>query len=273
MSLFDYRLRLVLASRFLRIGDVRNNFSDVNHDFLVQTKEIIPGLLSPDNLVVKTIGGEPFTCEMLYKHIRGIAKCLSSKTFPEPSTMLDTAAEAGWLRAEKRAFDDYIIRINTVIEWKGNFLSEKNLQNEHEAIKKRILLETAEKQLLHKKKFLEPTLKYISEGIERRYDDVKKMNQLRAAAYCRKLEEDIEATYRQKITETCNTAVKFADTRHIEHEHNLMKNQLVEDVKRRAVLQDTEYLNPLVEKICKVSTNVFQIRVLKGVSGRLEAHG
>lgn len=61
MSLFDYRLRLVLASRFLRIGDVRNNFSDVNHDFLVQTKEIIPGLLSPDNLVVKTIGGEPFT--------------------------------------------------------------------------------------------------------------------------------------------------------------------------------------------------------------------
>lgn len=227
----------------------RGRLEDVNHDFLVRAKEIIPGLLSPDNLVVKTIGGEPFTCEMLFKHIRTIVKCLSSKNFPEPSAMLDTAAEAGWLKAEKMALDDYIIRINTVIKWKGDFLPASHLQNEHEEIKKRILLETEEKPLLNKKKFLEPMLKSISEGIDTRYADVKHMNQLRASTYCRKAEEDIEATYRQKISETCNTTVKFTATRRIEHEHNLMKSQLLEDVKKRQVLQDSEYLDPLVEKI------------------------
>ena len=72
---------------------------DIDDEFKAQLLDHVPGLLAPENLVVKEINGSRVTCGELLEYFKSYMKMYQGDSLPEPKSMLLATAEANNLAA------------------------------------------------------------------------------------------------------------------------------------------------------------------------------
>ncbi|CAG0885791.1 unnamed protein product [Darwinula stevensoni] len=73
-------------------GDPRfsGSLSDIQKDFKDQLRQLVPQLLSPENLVLKTIAGKPITCKELFEYFRCYVGVYNNREkIPEPKSIFE----------------------------------------------------------------------------------------------------------------------------------------------------------------------------------------
>ncbi|CAG0884147.1 unnamed protein product [Darwinula stevensoni] len=74
--------------------DFNGSLSDVNEDFKVQLQHLVPRLLSPENLVVKTIAGKPITCKELLEYFKTYVGVYNNRAeIPEPKSIFEVTTK------------------------------------------------------------------------------------------------------------------------------------------------------------------------------------
>lgn len=63
-------------------------FLDINSDFQRHLRTLIPRLLDSNNIVVKSINGQPLTCRELIVYFKAYIDIFRGEELPEPKSML-----------------------------------------------------------------------------------------------------------------------------------------------------------------------------------------
>ncbi|XP_039248263.2 atlastin-2-like [Styela clava] len=113
----------------------RGCLKDIDSDFKTNLKELVPLLLSPENLVVKEINGSKVTCKDLVEYFKAYVKIYQGEELPEPKTMLQATAEANNLAAVAQARDLYIGLMEKVCGGDMPYVNPELLDDRHNEIK------------------------------------------------------------------------------------------------------------------------------------------
>ncbi|XP_015776547.1 PREDICTED: atlastin-1-like [Acropora digitifera] len=104
---------------------------DINDEFKTQLRELIPSVLSADNLVVKSINGGEVTCRGLLEYFKAYMKIFQSEELPQPKSMLLATAEANNLAALATSKDAYTKRMEKLCGGDTPYLAPHELEKKH----------------------------------------------------------------------------------------------------------------------------------------------
>jgi len=82
--------------------------ADIEKEFILQLRDLVPLILSPRNLVVKRIGGQKVRVKELLHYFKAYTAIYQGNELPEPKSMLEATAEANNLSAVASAKDMYV---------------------------------------------------------------------------------------------------------------------------------------------------------------------
>jgi len=109
--------------------------TDIEPDFKEQLKELVPFLLSPENLVVKEIGGHRIRAKELLHYFQSYMAIYKGDELPEPKSMLEATAEANNLSAVAGAKEVYSSQMEFICGGDKPFMNTAALETEHARIK------------------------------------------------------------------------------------------------------------------------------------------
>ncbi|KAI1287717.1 Atlastin-1 [Halotydeus destructor] len=84
---------------------------DISEPFIRELGVLVPYLLKPDNLVVKTTDGQAVTGQQLLEYFRAYVKIYASGSLPEPRSILEATAQADHQAAIGLARDSYVSKM------------------------------------------------------------------------------------------------------------------------------------------------------------------
>ena len=87
---------------------------DIDPSFVKQLEDFVPHVLSPSNLTIKSINGQPVTCSELMEYFRAYMKIFQSDELPQPVSMYVATAEVNNLNACNRSRNLYVQEMNEV---------------------------------------------------------------------------------------------------------------------------------------------------------------
>ncbi|XP_061582192.1 atlastin-2-like isoform X2 [Cololabis saira] len=105
--------------------------SDIDEEFKKELVNLVPILLSPENLVEKEIGGVKITCRDLLQYFKAYMKIYQGEELPHPKSMLQATAEANNLAAVAGAKDFYIKGMEQVCGGDQPYMSPAELERRH----------------------------------------------------------------------------------------------------------------------------------------------
>uniref|UniRef100_A0A7N6BFU1 GB1/RHD3-type G domain-containing protein n=1 Tax=Anabas testudineus TaxID=64144 RepID=A0A7N6BFU1_ANATE len=105
--------------------------SDIDEDFKKQLVNLVPTLLSPENLVEKEIGGVKITCRELLHYFKAYMKIYQGEELPHPKSMLQATAEANNLAAVAGAKDVYNKSMEQICGGDKPYISPTELERRH----------------------------------------------------------------------------------------------------------------------------------------------
>jgi len=105
---------------------------DIDDEFKAQLLDHVPGLLAPENLVVKEINGSRVTCGELLEYFKSYMKMYQGDSLPEPKSMLLATAEANNLAAVAKAKNAYVRDMEDVCGGEMSYMHPDALVKEHE---------------------------------------------------------------------------------------------------------------------------------------------
>uniref|UniRef100_A0A665TI26 Atlastin-2-like n=1 Tax=Echeneis naucrates TaxID=173247 RepID=A0A665TI26_ECHNA len=104
---------------------------DIDEDFKKELVNLVPTLLSPENLVEKEIGGVKITCRDLLQYFKAYMKIYQGEELPHPKSMLQATAEANNLAAVAGAKDAYNKSMEQVCGGDKPYISPAELERRH----------------------------------------------------------------------------------------------------------------------------------------------
>uniref|UniRef100_UPI0037E90873 atlastin-2-like isoform X2 n=1 Tax=Semicossyphus pulcher TaxID=241346 RepID=UPI0037E90873 len=104
---------------------------DIDEDFKNELVNLVPTLLSPENLVEKEIGGVKITCRDLLQYFKAYMKIYQGEELPHPKSMLQATAEANNLAAVAGAKDMYNKSMEQVCGGDKPYISPVELERCH----------------------------------------------------------------------------------------------------------------------------------------------
>ncbi|MFT7806126.1 atlastin-2-like isoform X9 [Arapaima gigas] len=110
---------------------------DIEDEFQEELANLVPLLLSPENLVVKEIGGSKLTCRDLVEYFKAYIKIYQGEELPHPKSMLQATAEANNLAAVAGAKDTYNKNMEQVCGGDKPYIAPADLERSHEEFKLR----------------------------------------------------------------------------------------------------------------------------------------
>uniref|UniRef100_A0A8C6TLG6 Atlastin GTPase 2 n=1 Tax=Neogobius melanostomus TaxID=47308 RepID=A0A8C6TLG6_9GOBI len=108
---------------------------DIDEDFQARLVELVPLLLSPENLVVKEIGGQKVTCRDLLHYFKAYMKIYQGEELPHPKSMLQATAEANNLAAVAGAKEMYTRSMEQICGGERPYLCPSELQRHHSELR------------------------------------------------------------------------------------------------------------------------------------------
>ncbi|CAG0885792.1 unnamed protein product [Darwinula stevensoni] len=92
------------------------SLTDILEDFKDQLRHLVPQLLSPENLVLKTIAGNPITCKQLFKCFKSYIGIFNNlEEILEPKSIFEATAEVQHRTAHDEAVDHYTQRMDRLL--------------------------------------------------------------------------------------------------------------------------------------------------------------
>ncbi|XP_069091196.1 atlastin-2 isoform X2 [Pleurodeles waltl] len=155
--------------------------TDIDDDFKKELENLVPLLLSPENLVEKEISGSKVTCRDLVEYFKAYIKIYQGEELPHPKSMLQATAEANNLAAVAGGKDTYSKGMEQVCGGDKPYIAPSDLDRKHQDLK-----ETAVKQ----------------------FRSVKKMG---GEEFCQRYQDQLEA----EIEETYANFIKHNDGKNI----------------------------------------------------------
>lgn len=113
----------------------KGHLTDIDDEFQDYLLQLVPRLLAPANLVVKSINGMDVTCLSLVQYFRSYVKIFQGGQLPEPKSMLQATAEANNLAALATAKDQYQRDMEQVCGGDMPYLSPHELENKSDTFK------------------------------------------------------------------------------------------------------------------------------------------
>ncbi|CAG5902019.1 unnamed protein product [Menidia menidia] len=104
---------------------------DIDDEFKKELVNLIPALLSPENLVEKEIGGVKITCRDLLQYFKAYMKIYQGEELPHPKSMLQATAEANNLAAVAGAKDVYTKSMEQVCGGDKPYIAPAELERRH----------------------------------------------------------------------------------------------------------------------------------------------
>uniref|UniRef100_A0A8C2XPY2 Atlastin GTPase 2 n=1 Tax=Cyclopterus lumpus TaxID=8103 RepID=A0A8C2XPY2_CYCLU len=104
---------------------------DIDEEFTKELVNLVPTLLSPENLVEKEIGGVKITCRELLHYFKAYMKIYQGEELPHPKSMLQATAEANNLAAVAGAKDLYNKSMEQVCGGDKPYTSPAELERRH----------------------------------------------------------------------------------------------------------------------------------------------
>ncbi|XP_035035216.2 atlastin-2 isoform X2 [Hippoglossus stenolepis] len=104
---------------------------DIDEEFKKELVNLVPTLLSPENLVEKEIGGVKITCRDLLHYFKAYMKIYQGEELPHPKSMLQATAEANNLAAVAGAKDMYNKSMEQVCGGDKPYMSPVELERRH----------------------------------------------------------------------------------------------------------------------------------------------
>jgi len=126
----------------------KGQLNAIDEDFQDYLKQLIPRLLAPENLVVKSINGSDITCLTLLQYFKAYIKIFQGGELPEPKSMLQATAEANNLAALATAKDQYQRDMEVICGGDTPYLSPHELETKSDHFKyKALTLFTATRKM------------------------------------------------------------------------------------------------------------------------------
>ncbi|XP_060951873.1 atlastin-2-like isoform X2 [Limanda limanda] len=154
---------------------------DIDEEFKKELINLVPTLLSPENLVEKEIGGVKITCRDLLHYFKAYMKIYQGEELPHPKSMLQATAEANNLAAVAGAKDMYNKSMEQVCGGDKPYMSPTELERRHVELR---------------------------QASVRHFRSVKKMG---GEEFCRRYQEQLEA----ELDEACANFNKHNDGKNI----------------------------------------------------------
>nr|XP_023690248.1 atlastin-2-like isoform X1 [Paramormyrops kingsleyae] len=110
---------------------------DIDDDFKTELEKLVPLVLSPENLVVKEIGGSKLTCRDLVEYFKAYIKIYQGEELPHPKSMLQATAEANNLAAVAGAKDLYNKSMEQLCGGDKPYIAPTDLERNHGEVKLR----------------------------------------------------------------------------------------------------------------------------------------
>ncbi|KAL3066434.1 hypothetical protein OYC64_016397 [Pagothenia borchgrevinki] len=104
---------------------------DIDDEFKKELVNLIPTLLSPENLVEKEIGGVKITCRDLLQYFKAYMKIYQGEELPHPKSMLQATAEANNLAAVAGAKGLYNKGMEQVCGGDKPYINPAELERRH----------------------------------------------------------------------------------------------------------------------------------------------
>ncbi|XP_017294257.1 atlastin-2 isoform X1 [Kryptolebias marmoratus] len=104
---------------------------DIDEEFKMELVNLVPTLLSPENLVEKEIGGVKITCKDLLHYFKAYMKIYQGEELPHPKSMLQATAEANNLAAVAGAKDMYNKSMEQICGGDKPYISPAELEHRH----------------------------------------------------------------------------------------------------------------------------------------------
>ncbi|XP_022064545.2 atlastin-2-like isoform X2 [Acanthochromis polyacanthus] len=104
---------------------------DIDEEFKTELVNLVPTLLSPENLVEKEIGGVKITCRDLLHYFKAYMKIYQGEELPHPKSMLQATAEANNLAAVAGAKEAYNKSMEQVCGGDKPYISPAELEHRH----------------------------------------------------------------------------------------------------------------------------------------------
>ncbi|XP_056590679.1 atlastin-2 isoform X3 [Triplophysa dalaica] len=108
---------------------------DIDDEFKRELVNLVPLLLSPENLVEKEIGGSKVTCRDLLQYFKAYMKIYQGEELPHPKSMLQATAEANNLAAVAGAKDTYSRSMEQVCGGDKPYIAPADLERSHSDLK------------------------------------------------------------------------------------------------------------------------------------------
>ncbi|XP_043107322.1 LOW QUALITY PROTEIN: atlastin-2 [Puntigrus tetrazona] len=109
---------------------------DIDEEFKTELVNLVPLLLSPENLVEKEISGSKVTCRDLLQYFRAYMKIYQGEELPHPKSMLQATAEANNLASVAGAKDTYSRSMEQVCGGDRPYMAPADLERSHEELKR-----------------------------------------------------------------------------------------------------------------------------------------
>ncbi|XP_051900992.1 atlastin-2-like [Pristis pectinata] len=104
---------------------------DIEDDFKTHLQSLVHLLLSPENLVVKEIGGSKVSCRNLLEYIKAYVKIFQGEDLPHPRSILEATAEANNRAAISVARDYYQQAMEELCGGDKAYLAPSKLRERH----------------------------------------------------------------------------------------------------------------------------------------------
>jgi len=154
----------------------KGQLNDIDDDFQDYLLQLIPRLLAPENLVVKSINGSDITCLTMLQYFKSYIKIFQGGELPEPKSMLQATAEANNLAALATAKDQYQRDMEQICGGDTPYLSPHELESKSDTFKYKALTLFAATRKMGSTDFCKEFESRLQEEMDELFENFIKLN-------------------------------------------------------------------------------------------------
>merc|ERR1712002_179555 len=134
-SYFEDMLCYLMPHPGLKVAcnpNFKGAISDIELEFQEHVCQLIPLLLSPENLKTKKIGGDEISCNEFVMYFQSYTKVYNGDDLPPAKTVLEATIEASTMATVKRCVQSYSIKMERSCDRDGSYLQPKAFESLHQ---------------------------------------------------------------------------------------------------------------------------------------------
>ncbi|CAJ0570224.1 unnamed protein product, partial [Mesorhabditis spiculigera] len=157
-------------------GTFRGQLDEISKKFRDSLRELIPGILDGQKLVVKEVNGHAVTCRELFQLFKSYMEIFQSDTLPMATTMLEATSKANNLCAVEAARNCYNESMELVCRPGSPFIQSSDLNTLHDSCKRKAVQKFRNTPKMGGAEYGLPFLEELVTHIDKHYATLRQIN-------------------------------------------------------------------------------------------------